>query len=110
MKKICAVILAVLCVLSVMSMSLSASAITMWRRGDADADDEVTVTDVTVIQRKLAFMEVEEFRSQAADVDKSGEVDISDATWIQRFLAQQGNPNKIDELFDPYELPFIPKN
>lgn len=110
MKRICAIILVVLCLASVMSMSLSASAATMWRRGDADGDDEVAITDATLIQRKLSGSSVEVFRTRAADVDNSGEIEITDATWIQRFLAGQANTYKINELFDPYELPFIPKN
>ncbi|MBQ6153213.1 MAG: dockerin type I repeat-containing protein, partial [Ruminococcus sp.] len=56
--------------------------------GDADGDGEVTVLDVTWIQRKLAMMAVSDtFDEKAADVDGDGEVTVVDATFIQRYLA-----------------------
>ena len=92
-------------------MSLSATAATMYIRGDSDNDSQVTIVDASWIQRKLGELSVTKtFKSKAADVDNNG-LDISDATWIQRYLSGIGNnPHKIGEPFDPYELPFIPKN
>ena len=92
-------------------MSLSATAATMYIRGDSDNDSQVTILDASWIQRKLSELSVtKNFKSKAADVDNNG-LDISDATWIQRYLSGIGNnPHKIGEPFDPYELPFIPKN
>ena len=55
--------------------------------GDADGDGEVTIIDVTKIQRILANNSVDSFNEAAADVDSDGELTIIDATWIQRHLA-----------------------
>lgn len=108
MKRICVIALAIIMVVA-MLMSLSTSAATMYRRGDADKDGEITSADVTWIQRKIANRTVEPFNKTAADVDKEG-LEIIDATYIQRYLAKGPNPYNVGELFDPYELPFIPKN
>ena len=56
--------------------------------GDADGDGEITVTDVTVVQRACAG----EFGSYEAtyihgDADQSGDIDVVDATFIQRWIA-----------------------
>lgn len=107
MKRIFVIALAIIMVVA-MLMSLSTSAATMYRRGDADKDGEITSADVTWIQRKIANRTVEPFNKTAADVDKEG-LEIIDATYIQRYLAKGPNPYKVGELFDPYELPFIPK-
>lgn len=110
MKKICAMVLVIIMV-AAMCASLSTSAITMYVRGDSDNDGQVTIVDASWIQRKLGGLSItNSFKSKAADVDNNG-LDINDATWIQRYLSGIGNnPHKIGELFDPYELPFIPKN
>lgn len=107
MKRIFAIALAII-MTAAMCMSLSTSAATLYRRGDADNDDAVTIVDVTLIQRKVANIEVGTFNKTAADVDKNG-LEIIDATWIQRYLANNENPYSIGGLFDLYELPFIPK-
>lgn len=108
MKKICMIMVAVILMMCVFGTTLSASAVTMYVRGDADADDSVNSVDVSVIQRKVAIMEVNPFRKKSADVDKDGDVTIVDATLIQRYLANFKDPWKIGSLFDPYETPFIP--
>ena len=109
MKRICVIALAIILMAAVF-MSLSATAATMYIRGDSDNDSQVTILDASWIQRKLGELSVtKDFKSKAADVDNNG-LDISDAAWIQRYLSGIGNnPHKIGELFDPYELPFIPK-
>ncbi len=61
---------------------------------DADGDDEVTVLDVTVIQRTLVEIPVVSFSEKAADIDGNG-LDITDATMIQRYLA---------DIFVPYPV------
>ena len=110
MKRICVIALAIILVAAVF-MSLSASAATMYRRGDADKDDLVTILDATVIQRKLASIDVKSYNAKSADVNGNKTVEIVDSTLIQRYLGRiGGNPYNINALFDPYELPFIPKN
>ena len=54
--------------------------------GDTDSDGEVSIVDVTVIQRDLAGIETYIFVEEAADVDGDGEISILDATAIQRYL------------------------
>ena len=55
--------------------------------GDADGDGELTILDVTVIQRALIGAAVPYYDERAADVDADGVVAVIDATWIQRRLA-----------------------
>ena len=55
--------------------------------GDADGDGEVTVLDVTAIQRYLVLLKTFSFDETAADVDQDEAVTILDATYIQRSLA-----------------------
>ena len=109
MKRICVIALAIILMAAVF-MSLSATAATMYIRGDSDNDSQVTILDASWIQRKLGGLSVtKNFKSKAADVDNNG-LNINDAAWIQRYLSGIGNnPHKIGEPFDPYELPFIPK-
>ncbi len=53
--------------------------------GDADADDDVSSIDVTVIQRYLAGI-LSTLNERNADVDGDGDVTMIDATLIQRYL------------------------
>lgn len=57
--------------------------------GDVDMDGDITISDVTTIQKSLvdvlAFTEEQEY---LADVDKNGTVSIDDATTIQKYLAE----------------------
>ena len=55
--------------------------------GDADGDGMVDVTDATVIQRVLNYIDVSSYNENAADADRSGEVEIIDATYIMRYAA-----------------------
>ncbi len=56
--------------------------------GDTDSDGNVTINDVTTIQRHIARLTtLEGIYLDAADINRNGVVDISDATEIQRFLA-----------------------
>lgn len=55
--------------------------------GDADGDDDVTILDVTYIQRYEAGIRLAtEINLVNADVDTDDEVTIIDATMIQRYL------------------------
>lgn len=65
--------------------------------GDADGDGEVTIRDVTAIQKVLADMTVEDFNVKAADIGGNG-LDITDATKIQRYLAEFENPYNIGQV------------
>ena len=60
--------------------------------GDVDGDEDVSILDVTVIQRHLATMEIPTFNEAAADVDGDEEVTIIDATLLQRHLAGMAVP------------------
>ncbi|MGN1112406.1 MAG: choice-of-anchor I family protein [Acutalibacteraceae bacterium] len=56
--------------------------------GDVDNNGEVTVDDVTLIQKYLADMTVlDSTQLKAADVTGTGDVTIDDATNIQKFIA-----------------------
>ncbi len=57
------------------------------KRGDIDGDGNITILDVTFIQRKLAEIPLTiEFNDEIADVDGDKIVTILDATLIQRWL------------------------
>ena len=65
--------------------------------GDADCDGEVTILDVTVIQRCLVDFPIQRFDEETADCDGDEIVSIIDATWIQRHLASVTVPYSISE-------------
>ena len=124
MKRICVNLFALIClIISVSAVSVSAATIS-YIRGDASGDGVVTITDATVIQRRLVGLPNDSFNKQAADVDGDG-LSIKDATFIQMYLAEFENVYNIGETVtvpdptepqptmpqpttDPYELPFIP--
>lgn len=55
--------------------------------GDADGDGEVTILDVTYIQRSMAGVPMSKtINTLNADVDGDGDISIIDATLIQRFM------------------------
>lgn len=56
--------------------------------GDVDGDGEVTIIDVTSIQRHLVDIPVKAYNESAADADGDGIVTIFDATLIQRLLIE----------------------
>lgn len=63
--------------------------ISKYEIGDVDMDGEVTISDVTLIQKNLVDIEsLTEEAEHLADVDKNGTVNIDDATLIQKFLAE----------------------
>ena len=57
--------------------------------GDVNLDGEITITDVTAIQRHLA--DIEKFNDEQlalADTNGDGHLDISDATHLQKYIAK----------------------
>ena len=69
--------------------------------GDADGDGQVSINDVTAIQRTLAELPINgEFSEMAADVDGSGGIAITDATLIQWWLAEMETPYPIGTQFE----------
>ena len=65
--------------------------------GDADGDGEVTVLDVTMMQRVLAKLSGAVIVEATADVDGNGEVNVVDATYIQRYTASMPVKYPINE-------------
>ena len=65
--------------------------------GDIDYDREVSVIDLTILQRSLASMEVKfsEPELMRGDADGSGLLETIDATYIQRWLADMRVPYPI---------------
>lgn len=56
--------------------------------GDVNLDGDISIKDVTSIQRNLADLECfDDSQKQIADVTGDGELSINDATLIQRYLA-----------------------
>lgn len=67
--------------------------------GDVDGDGEITIIDVTLIQRRIAdIITFDEKAEQLADYDGDNEVTILDCTRIQRVLAELDPP-----LYPVYE-------
>lgn len=70
--------------------------------GDADGSGDVDINDATVVQRKLAEMEIGcGYCADAADADRDGELSVTDATAIQRFDADMTVPFPINTSFTP---------
>ena len=106
LKKLC--LTAVCCGMLLGITAMSVSAANTYVRGDANGDGEVTVADVTLIQRKLLGVSTGYFDTDAANIDKKGGVSLSDAVQIQRYIVGCGsNPYYIGALVDRYELPII---
>ena len=60
-----------------------------YKVGDTDLDGNITISDVTEIQRHLA--ELTHFTDEKlalADTNGDGKVDIGDATHLQKYLAE----------------------
>lgn len=108
MKKLKLSIALLLSVVLLCFAAVSAKAEIVYIRGDADRDGSISISDVTVIQRKLVDLPVPAFYERAADVDANG-LDITDATKIQRKLADFNDHFRIGETvrFDEYELPVV---
>lgn len=56
--------------------------------GDADLDGEITVNDVTMVQKYIAELEKPEYIKVTGDTNGDGTVDINDASTIQMYLAE----------------------
>ncbi len=88
--------IAMLAIPSVITTSAESTAILL---GDADGDDDISISDATVIQRYLArYVTLTDDQLTAADADSDGTVDISDATMIQRWLAKLDTDNAIGKV------------
>lgn len=56
--------------------------------GDVDLDDEITIYDVTTLQKYLAdIITLTADQISVSDVNKDGSIDIDDVTIIQKYLA-----------------------
>ena len=77
--------------LSLANCSTVASPAAQYMTGDLDGDGEVTVNDVTELQRILAEFDGLDLTDPAvfaaADLNKDGKVNIRDVTYGQRYLA-----------------------
>lgn len=116
MKKVWILLLAILLIAVIAaSAAVPAAAASGYICGDVDGDNEITVLDALLIQRKLVKIPVAVFNEQAADVSSDG-LDVNDALWIQRYVAKSSNlPYPIGKWIsvpqptrDEYELPFVP--
>lgn len=69
--------------------------------GDVDGDNEITVIDVTYLQRSLSSLEIPfVLNERVADINGSGTVEIIDVTCLQRWLAMLKAPEGIGEPID----------
>ncbi|MBQ1475405.1 MAG: starch-binding protein [Ruminococcus sp.] len=86
-KRIISVLLiAVLLCGAVMGSMISSHAAELY--GDVDGDDDVTIIDVTMIQRHLAgVIRLDEAAQRRGDVDADEDMTVIDATLIQRYLS-----------------------
>lgn len=67
--------------------------------GDTNADEIISISDVTSIQRHIAQLEtLDGIYLKAADVDDDGIVNIVDATAVQKFIAELDVPYPIGEI------------
>ncbi|MGN0502470.1 MAG: leucine-rich repeat protein, partial [Ruminococcus sp.] len=66
----------------------SLSEITAKYKGDVNGDGELTVTDVTDIQKDIAdLLKFDENQKALADVNGDGDVDVNDVTILQKYIA-----------------------
>ena len=60
--------------------------------GDVNGDGKIDVTDVTMLQRRIAQLltaeEQAKFQTQNADVSGDGKIDVTDVTLLQQRIAQ----------------------
>jgi hypothetical protein len=74
--------------------------------GDADLDGQITIVDVTFIQRhSIKAISLSEDALACSDVDGNGKVDIVDATFVQRYTVNVPTPYKIGEWFGGSDEP-----
>lgn len=82
--------------LPIKAFLVPARTVTEFILGDADLDDEVTVTDATMIQRfDCGMVGLSDTALAASDVDGNYDVTILDATWIQRWELKMRAPEDI---------------
>ena len=99
-KKCLSGILALIIVFSLLTVFTAAvNAEGSYILGDADGDGEVSIIEVTYVQRYYAHFNIPLSNESLmhADVDGSGEVEIIDATYIQRYLAEMNVKYPIGE-------------
>lgn len=110
MKKFVSILLAVVMVISVCSIWVSAENVELsdvsvphpYYCGDVNRDLSIDILDVTEVQLAIAKeIELIEISCQLADVDGDGEVTILDVTMIQRYVAKliYGFKNTMNYLF-----------
>lgn len=88
MRKLLSVILSAVMLLLTAMPVFAAETAEILIYGDVDGNGNITVSDVTVLQKYLAGIDVrEKFVLSAADTDVDGSVTISDVTCIQRYIA-----------------------
>ena len=56
------------------------------KRGDANNDDKIDVSDITAIASKILGNNPENFNEQNADANADGKIDVSDITMTARFI------------------------
>ncbi len=67
--------------------------------GDADGDGEVTINDVTMIQKYIAGFEMpDNFVLKVCDTNCDGKITIDDATEIQKYVAEYEIPYPIGKM------------
>lgn len=124
MKRIIALLIAALIVVSAFAIACSAEQTGAYKLGDADGSSEVDSVDVTVVQRVLILVTKDEDGMIAMRADVNGDgLDAVDATFIQRYCVNVRTPYDIGEWVyteqptqaptqkptrDEYELPFVP--
>ncbi|MBQ8539104.1 MAG: PKD domain-containing protein [Ruminococcus sp.] len=87
MKKIISILLCAVMMMSVCVFNTSAAMEPMYY-GDANADGDENIIDVTFIQRCLAQIDVmDKLQFELSDVDDDGDISVIDATIIQQYLA-----------------------
>lgn len=101
--KILSVIMVLVLVATALPMGVAAAGFEhyyfepMFFKGDANLDNEITIKDVTAIQKHLAqIIELNTDAIRCADVDNNSELTIKDATQIQKYLA-----NIIEDFDNP---------
>ena len=69
--------------------------------GDTDLNEEVEITDATLIQKHLAqSIMLKEEEITAADADEDGDLTAVDVTLLQRYLAQMATATRIGRYSD----------
>ena len=113
MNKIISLLLAVILCLTGIAVSASEVGTQSIIWGDADGDGEVSIIDVTSIQRYLVEIPVLSFNMEAAIVSGEDELSIIDATLIQRKLVNLIDQFPVEEVAvqptepEPTEAPTI---